>query len=322
MPSPSSSLATLRPDLAGSLMAFDLDMDRQNYIGHRVLRVFDTAVQAGKYGKIPLQELLKKRETRRAPGSGYARSNWTFEPLSFACEEHGAEEPVDDRQSSMYREYFNAELMATMRARGDVLRNAEQRIADALFNATTFSATSITNEWDDFANATPVDDVEASVRRVWAACGLWPNALIINKHVFRNLRQCAQIRDRIASSGAGNPTKAQDVTIAMLQAVFDLDHILVGGGATNTANEGQDAVIDKIWSDEYAMTARIAETDDIQEPCVGRTLHYTDDGSELEGTVEQYRDESVRSEIVRCRHDVDEVIHYVEAADLMDNITT
>mgnify|MGYP007073203575 FL=1 len=38
--------------------------------------------------------------------------------------------------------------------------------------------------------------------------------------------------------------------------------------------------------------------------------------------VESYRDESVRSDIIRSRHDVDEIVLYAEAADLMDNITT
>lgn len=322
MPSPTTSLATLRPDLGGSLMEFDSAMDAQGFIAHRVLPVFDAAEQSGTYGKIPIEQLLQERDTKRSPGSGYSRGTFTFGEESFACKEHGAEEPVDDREAKMYAEYFDAELVATMRAFSVVLRNAEKRAADALFNTSTFSATSVANEWDDSANATPITDVEASVVRVYDGSGCWPNALIINRKVFRNLRNCAEVIDRINSAGAGNPSKASDVTVAMLAAVFDLDHVLVAGGSRNSAKEGQSASIGQIWSGEYAMVAKIAESNDIREPCIGRTIHWGEDGSSVDGTVETYRDENVRSDIVRVRHDVDEKIHYVEAADLMDNITT
>lgn len=327
MPSPSSSLATLRSDLGGSMMAFDLAMDREGYIAHRVMPVFESAVQSGTFGKIPLAQLLQQRDTLRAPGSGYSRGNFTFDPASFACFEHGAEEPIDDRQAQLYREYFDAEKVAAERALHAVMSNYEARVAAAIFNATTWTGASLTtaptNEWDDAANALPIDDVEAAARKVWANSGLWPNALIINRLVFRNLRNCAQIIARIAASGAGSPTKATDITAQMLAQVFDLEHVIVAGGAQNTAKEGQTAVLSHHWSNEYAMVARVAtRPNDIQEPCLGRTIHWGKDGSRIGGTVETYRDEKVRADIVRVRHDVDELVTYVQAGHLLSNITT
>ena len=58
MPSPTSSLATQRPDLSASLEEFDAAMDRQGFIGQRVLPIFDVAVQAGNMGRIPIEQLL------------------------------------------------------------------------------------------------------------------------------------------------------------------------------------------------------------------------------------------------------------------------
>ena len=68
MPSPSTSLATLRPELGGSMEAFDLAADRAGFIGLKLLPVFEAAEQSGSFGKIPLEELLKNRDTERAPG--------------------------------------------------------------------------------------------------------------------------------------------------------------------------------------------------------------------------------------------------------------
>lgn len=325
MPSPTSSLATLRPDLA-TFLEFDLESERAGYIASRVLPVIDVVSQAGNFGKIPLEQLLQQRSTRRAPGAGYGRGTFTFEKATYATEEHGVEEVVDDREARMYAEYFDAEQVSTMRAFSAVLRNAEQRVADAVFNATTWTGaaltTAITHEWDDATNCVPITDVEAAVRKVYDGSGLWANALIINKKVFRNLRNSAQIIDRIESAGAGNPSKPSDITEQMLAAVFDLDFVIVAGTSKNNAKEGQSASPVQIWSDEYAMVCKVATTNDMREPCIGRTFHWSDDGSTVGGTVESYREEAVRGEVIRVRHDVDEVILYPQAGHLLSSITT
>jgi hypothetical protein len=324
MPSPSSSLSTQRPDLAESFMEFDLAMDARGFVANRVFPVIEVAKQSGNFGKIPIEQLLQARVTKRAPGGGYARGNWTFEPATYACEEHGAEEPVDDREATMYSDYFDAEVIAAQRAYSAVLRNAEQRVADAVFNATTFASytTALTNEWDDATNAVPLTDVEAAVQSVYDQSGLWANALIVNRKVFRNLRNCDQIKDRIASSGAGSSNAAGNVGVQQLAELFDLDYIIVAGSSKNSANEGQAASPAQIWSGEYAMVCRVATGQDFREPCIGRTFHWSEDGSSIGGTVETYREESVRSDVVRVRHDVDEVMLYAAAGHLLSNVTT
>jgi hypothetical protein len=327
MPSPTSSLATQRPDLA-TFLEFDLRADEAGFIAPRVLPIMSVASQAGNFGTIPLAQLLQERDTLRAPGSGYARGNWTFDTTTYATKEHGAEEPVDDRESQMYADYFDAEQVSTLRAFSAVLRNAERRVADSVFNATTWTGssltTAITNEWDTnhTANAVPIDDVEAAVNAVYDASGLWPNALIINRKVFRNLRNLDQIVERINSEGAGNASKPSDITAAMLAQVFDLEMVIVAGASRNSAKEGQSATPEQIWDSEYAMVARIATSNDMREPCIGRTFHWAGDGSSVGGTVESYRDEGIRGDVIRVRHDVDEMILYPQAGHLLSNVTT
>ena len=282
--------------------------------------------QSGSFGKIPIEQLLQQRETRRAPGAGYARGNFTFGTATYATEEHGAEEPVDDREAKMYAEYFDAEQVSTMRAFSAVLRNAEERTADAIFNTTTWTGssltTALTHEWDDATNAVPLTDVEAAVQKIYDNSGLWANALVINRKVFRNLRNCDQVIERIQSAGAGDATKASDVTVQMLAQAFDLPFIIVAGTSKNSANEGQAATPTQIWSGEYAMICKVATGMDMREPCIGRTFHWSDDGSNIGGTVESYRDEVIRGNVIRVRHDVDEVVLYPQAGHLLSNVTT
>lgn len=324
MPAPTSSLSTLRPDLGGSLEEFDLAADRQGFVGQKLLPVFETEVQAANCGKIPLKELLKNRETARSPGGGYNRGRGKFSPWSFATEEHGFEEVVDDRQSRMYKNYLDAELVATQRARDVVLRNQEKRYAALLHDTATFTGDktlAITHEWDDATNAVPIDDVDYGKKQVWEATGLWPDTLQINRWQFMKLRNCASIIDRLKYQGF-HDVIPERVTTAMLAQVFDLRQVLVAGSAKNTANEGQDAVIASIWSDEYAFLCRAATGQDPREPCLGRTFHWSDDGSMIGGTVETYREENVRGEVVRVRHDVCEKIMYTACGFLFSNVIT
>lgn len=323
MPSPSTSLATLRPDLGGSFEEFDLAMDRQGFVGHRVLTVLESMKASGPFGKIPIEQLLQNPDTLRAPGSGYSRGKFTFTTDSFATVEHGHEEPVDDSESAMYRDFFDAELIGAQRAIDAVLRNAEKRIASAVFDATVWTGSALTTAvsiaWSAAATAKPIDDVEAAVQKVYSGSGLWPNALIINRKVFRNLRNVLQIVDRIKYQGFVDVRPGQ-ITEAAMSQVFDLN-VIVAGGSKNTATEGQAAALSPIWSDANAMVAKIAITADIREPAIGRTIHWAEDGSSIGGTVESYRDEAVRSDIIRVRHQVHEKILYPQAGHLLSNIT-
>jgi hypothetical protein len=320
MPSPTSALSTQRPDLA-TFLEYDLESEKSGYVATQVFPVVDVMSQAGNFGKIPIEQLLQQRDTKRAPGTGYARGNWTFDKATYSTEEHGAEEVVDDREAKMYSDYFKAEQISTMRAFSSVLRNAEQRVADAVFNTTTWTGSALTTTagtaWATIASAVPITNVEAAVNKVYDGSGLWANALIINRKVFRNLRNTTQIIDRINASGAGSPSKASDVTEEMLAAVFDLDYVIVAGNSKNSAKEGQSATPSQIWSSSYAMVCKIATSGDMREPCIGRTFHWADDGSSIGGTVESYRDEKVRGDVIRVRHDIDEIVLYPEAGHLI-----
>ncbi len=326
MASPSGTLATQRQDLADSLREFEYEANRQQFIGHRVFPVKDVAVQAGTFGRLPVEELLLQRETRRAPGSGYNRDQMKFTTDSFATEEHGTEQVVDDREAKMYASYLEAEQEATSTAQHTVLVAAEQRISDLVFNTTTWPTAGGTfgaapgTAWDTHATATPLDDVENGVRKVWENCGLWANALIISRLTFRHLRRCTEIIDAIASAGAGSQTRAEDITTAQLAAVFDLPHILVAGGTTNTAAPGAAANIASVWP-KHAMIARVVTTSNVREPGLGRVFHFSMDGSQADGTVESYREEPVRGEVVRVRHDVDEKLLYKECGFLIHDAT-
>jgi hypothetical protein len=317
MPAPSTPTTFQRPDLGMAFEEFDLLASQKGFIGQQVLPIMSVALQTANFSKIKVKSLLTERNTLRAPGGGYSRQDWEFEQDSYATKEYGAEEVLDDRERAIYRYTIDFERIASMRAMDAILRDYEKRVAAAVFNAVTFTPVPVTTEWSK-TNSTPVADVLANTTTFKGQMGRLPNALIISDKVLRNLQLNEEIIDRLKYSGVDDPKK---VTLQMLAALFNLDKIIVPNAMRNSANPGQAAAFADIWDDEYAMLCVIATSQDLKEPCLGRTFHFTGDGSSESGTFETYRYEPNRSDIMRCRHDVQEKILYTAAGLLMSNIT-
>jgi len=324
MATPSTSLATLRPELGASLMSFDLAMSQKGFIAQKVMPVLEVEKQAGPFGKIKIESLLQQRNTLRTSRGGYSRQDWEFTTDSYATIEYGAEEKVDDRDRNLYGSYFIAEQLAASRARDAVLRNYEQRVSNAIFNTTIWTGSALTaavsTAWSTLATSTPIADVATAKKKVYDNIGLVPNTIIFNYHVFLNLQQNADLIGRIKFSGLQNPN-TDDITTEAIAQAFGIKNVLVAGAQYNSANEGQAASLAPLWSDSYAMVCYVAETNDIQEPCIARTMHWGGDGSVIGGAMESYRDETVRADIIRCRHDVQEKTLLSSAGFLLSNIT-
>lgn len=319
MPTP-TQVVNQRPDLA-AFVDFDLQYNMMGFIGYQVLPIMDVALQAHTFGRVPREELAKLFDTARTSSGGYNRVVRRFKDESYVTSEHGLEGPADRRNRAMYANVIDGLRYQTETTTHDVLAAAEKRVADAVFNATTWTPTAVTTEWSNPA-ATPITDVKAASQRVRDRVGQYANALIINRRVKRNLQECTQIHDRLAAQGAGFPLRSTDITNEQLAQLFDIDMVIVADSSYDAAASGQPTTtLSDIWDAEYAMVAKICRSNNMEEIGIGRTFHWTGDGSTAGGTVETYYEEAVRGDIVRVRHETDEKVIYPEAGDLLSNIT-
>lgn len=317
MPRLSAASGTPRPQL--QKIAMEHIETQEDFVGLKVLPIFEVAEKAAEYPVITSESLLSMPSTKRAPRAGYARDDYEFELDDYDCEEHGFEEPVDEVEAKLYARFFDAEEVAMLRALGVVLRTQEKRIADMLFNIDNFTAHDATNEWDDGANATPVDDVNAGKKVIHDETGIRPNALIITYGTSLDLTTCTQIINRIKDIDITVPDG--QISAKTLARIFQIDQVLIAGGRYNTAKKGQDAVKADIWNSEYAMLAVVNSGKDIRRPQIGRTFLWTTD-SPVNAMVESYEEEKTRSTIIRCRHHSDEELLNIETGYLLGNITT
>ena len=318
MPSPSTVLTTLSREL-GLYYEARLSELRADYIADMVFPVKEVRLQSATFKKIPIEEILNvPSELRRAPSSAYWRSTFQFTEDTYQTYDRGNEDPIDDSEQAAYSDFIDLAQEATQRVLHKILQDKEMRVAAALMDVATYTGTGSLNQavtastWN-VTSSKPITDVRLAADKMFANVGIYPNTLVISRPVFRALQVHPDVINAITSAGAGDQARVRDITRQQMAAVFDVDSVVVGGGAKRSST------ISHIWGN-HAMVCQVATSGDMREPCIGRQFHWAADGSSSSGTVEVYREENTRSNVVRARmHSGEKRIH-TEMACMVPNV--
>jgi len=327
MATPSSAIT--RFDLSLSYYEFSLRANQQKMIGLQVLPPVGVSQEAADFIKVEVESLMKEPEdTSRAPYGGYNRAGWNWTKDSYACVEHGVEEPADDAVIERYGDIVRVEQIAVARAVNRILQRLEQDIATAVFNTTTWTGaaltTAISTTWDTKATADPIADIDGARESVKSSCGMAPNAVVMTDSDFINCIRTDRIEGLLkydamevlmAMQGGRNINVVNSAAQA-LAGLFQVEKVLVGQSFQNTSDEGIDVSFSRYWTAGRVMVCRINDdgmTGDMEaaDPCIGRTVFSTKNGEPLPGSddagfgslvFDEYRDEPVRGSIFRPRN--------------------
>jgi hypothetical protein len=305
-----------RPDIAQTLTKFDLEADQQGFVGLKIAPVLEVFEQHGFYPVIEPGELLKDRRTERSSDGTYARGGGTVSRDSYATEEHGMEERVDDRLSAIHRSYFDAEALAGQRTRDAVLRNHNARVIDAAINAAGSSDT--VSAWTDTEGADPVKDIRDAALDIRGDTGIVMDlVLCMEWSRFQHLKDCESIIDRLKFAGFQNPNR-DNITATALANIFDISEVIVSRSMKNTAAEPKAVSFATMWPEDKAMLFIRSNSSDTLRPQFMRTLHWGADGSAIGSVMESYYSEERRSNVIRHRMDTQEKVLYDTTATVLD----
>ena len=335
--------AVIRWDYSFSYGEFNLEANRRGYIGHRVLPPAPVQLQSANFLRLNIDSLLTPIEdTVRQPKAGYKRDTFEFEQVSYATQDNGVEEIVDDRQIAIYGQIIKQELFARKRAINRVLQAYENTVASLVFSTSTFSHAaagqvnggSTAIPWSTYATATPLQDVDAARELVAEAIGRLPNALILTDWALLQLCRTAQIQDLLKYSGHDDP-KAIPYRMAALAELLQVEEIIVGRGWKNVGVEGPndagtDPTISRLWDPTMAMVAHISRDEDVEaaEPTIGRTFMWSEENGQIPGAegeeigviIEEYREEQRRGGTIRARNDYQAQIFHAAAGYLITGV--
>lgn len=313
MAEPTSTIQ--RPDLAEVVSEYVFGEAQMRYIGLKLMPIFETQRKSANFYTQPLAELLKPRSTLRAPRGGYNRGDWRFSQSSYTCVEQGWEEVVDDEEATNYRTYFDAESVSTQVAIDVILRAQEKRISDGIF---TLSANNVSNKWSSASNATPLADVTAGIKSIRDNTGLMPDTMELSYTTYRNVLKTSELKEALKYTQAFEALPDAR-KVQMLADYFGIGRIVIGDAIQNTADEGQTASLAGIWPDAKAVICVTNSSNDLSKPCLGRTMLWTADSPD-NVTVETYREEQARGQVIRVRQNTDEKLVTAAAAYVLGNL--
>jgi hypothetical protein len=306
----------LRPELGASLQQFDVVAALGGMVGLQILKPKSVPIQNGYIGMRTLEELMKDDvTTERSPGAEYGRSGQKFTNFSFATKEYGHEEVVDDREAKLYQSYLEADIAAAQRIQGILMRRLEKEVCDLL----TDTASTFTGALTDASSAAwttvstdIIQEVEEAMLDFRTNSGMLPNVMVVGYDRFRAMLRNTGIVDRLKYWGQDPNVGSMMANTDVLAKAVGIDKIVVAGMIRNSALEGQSRSLAQIWDGTKVGFYRAAMTDDIKEPCVGRTFIWTEDGANPDGSVvfESYRSEERRGRVIRGRHESQAKIAY------------
>ncbi|MDR1282387.1 MAG: hypothetical protein LBK99_16430 [Opitutaceae bacterium] len=298
--------AIIRPEL--STLVEEAAAADKYFIASKVFPPFNSETATGQYLKITKNsgELQKKNVTERAPKSPYGRVDRTYVTDNFSCVDRGLEEALDDAATAKIKNFFGPQGVEGTTSKlvlRSVMLGHEDRVAGIVMNPANFDHAEAAVEYAAAAQetATPHIDIQNAIKRLQKR-GELVNALVCNRDVFDYIRNCQKIATWLFGPLGGG----QNVTAEMLAKAFGIEQIHIADATIDGSPKGKIADADYIWTPDYIWLGNV-QGGPLEAGGAGRTIVFTGDAASLFVT-ETYRDEKIRSDIVRVRQHTDEKV--------------
>jgi len=307
---PTEGTPVYRPDL-GAVIEEGLGFEDMGFIGMQLMPSLPVLDDAGSFLVLPEEAFNSMEDTSRAARGAYNRSDWTYEEGIYHTREQGHEEPIDDSERKKLERRagsISVDNLAVKRARGIIARGQEQRIANLIQNESNFyteSASAAINAESSPGN--PIEIVRDGVAYMRKTYGIIPNVVQMNWLLFESLKVNSFVVDRLKYTFPG--IDIEKLSAAQVAHMLDVPQVLIGGAQYNAAtqNKKKTVTLTEFWDPNYIFLGLVSHSDDELDPCCGRTFVWTEDSAE-EPVVETYREEQIRSDIYRVRHQVGETL--------------
>jgi hypothetical protein len=313
-----NSAAVYRGDIAGVLeQAKDWET---GLIGTRVMPILNVPVLAGQYPAFKLKEgqLLKSDVKVRDPYSTFPRGTRSFTQETYTALEYGYEEAVDDVIAADISRFFDAEVVAAKLSRRKLLLAHELRVAGQIFSTGNFTSTNSGTAYTN-ANIATFDvgeDVQLAIDRLLSKGESTSNLRVVIPYpVWTRIRASTKFQNRLRGAGISSDTILNASTQAAAE-VFGVSEVLIGRAAYDSAAEGVAFSSSNVWANTYIWVGSVSESGaGYFGGGAGFTLNWSQYGPAV--GVFTYRDESIKSNIVRASHYVAEKVVNTNAGELI-----
>lgn len=248
------------------------------------------------------------RSTRRQPGAAYDRDKLALGAVEYNVKGYGKEVPIPKEQQALYATVMDALIAGGEKCRNDIFVDLEGIVRDLIINTTTWTGAALFSDnkaapWST-AGTSIQSQVAAAMEKVRLGTGTKANALIVSQGQWKNM---INVNTQFKGYLSGIAVPTPDAVRRVIEAVLELK-VVVGDAIYNSAIEGQDFAGSNIWSDDYAMVARICMTSRPDEPGVARSVAWEAMGPGTDMETKIYPEPQTSSQVVQGDMHVDNVV--------------
>ena len=190
----------IRNDLKELLV--EVPFDLANLKANIILPEIGVTETAGTMKVLPAKVAHKLGDTVRADSGAYDRTTFNLAEDDFRTRLYGCEEAIDNIAELETSSIFSQEEVAGMMARNRLLLGREKRVADTVFNTTTFTGAGYTGAaskvWSD-VTADFRDDIWEAHKKIRSRLmlGLGSMSLILTSDRIRDMIETLAAKDAI-----------------------------------------------------------------------------------------------------------------------------
>jgi hypothetical protein len=290
MPQPTSN--TIHVDRPLQNFAERFMNEQSDFVMMQAFPRLPVANRSDYYYKFDKRYWFSDEMQTRAPGDTFARSGYELTTGVYFAQQRALEHAIPDENRANADAGINLDQEAVEFVTTKNLLEQEIRIGAATLGSGIWSSSdaSATN-WDD-SSGVPITAIQRAQRAVRDLTGRIPNAIVMGLIVEHALSTNAQIVEKVKYSQRALP---EDIR-AILAASLGLEFVFVSQASYNSAAEGEDASLAPIVDDDALVFYR-PRTVGQKTATAALVLDWNGGGGI--GTIERWRDESIKSDIVR-----------------------
>ena len=293
-------------DAAMSEIAIQYALDPAMYIAPQILPVVNVGKESDKFYiwdredwfRIPTSTLRARRTAPKVvepsvSSAGYHVKNYMLEG-QIPFEDLANADAALDLENSTTR-YVTQLLML----------DQENRIASLLTtagNTGSGNALSGTNRWDDYANSSPISDVNTGKNWVHLETGQPVTTMVVGHQVHNALIQHPDMIDRIKYVQAATQATVEKA----IADIFGVKTYLIGSAVKNTGEELQAASMGFVWG-KNVILLHVPPAPARNIPSAGYSFRWKPEGF-TDFVVETKDDEDIKARRKRVGYFQDEII--------------
>jgi hypothetical protein len=277
-----------------SNLSVQVSNELEGLIAEQVFPTLQVKADRGNYYTFD-NNMLRIDNSERGEGARANRVDWGLSSTAYGpLVEHSLEHWIDDQIMSQavsgLEPVANAVKFLTQKLH-IVKENKLGAYLGSTGNVTNNTTLSGTDQWSDFTNSDPYDDIQVGASSVIKNSGHRPNMLVMGQLVWDKLVNHPDLVERVKYTW-GNTANKMTITPEELGGMLGMK-VLVGSSVYNNADEGAADSLAFNWGKD-ALVMYVTPTPGLMSVTAGYHLQLGEARK-----VETYRDEPHKSTIVR-----------------------